>query len=881
MKSFFKWAILSSTMLICYQIDMSAQLFIDVNYDADELVDVLVGAGLEVSNADMNCPDNARAYYQVLDGDTSLVFDEGVLLTSGQAALANGPNDNGGDGIGNNGTSNDPDLNALVTGFTTNDVCALTFDFVPAGDTLTFQYVFGSEEYQEWVCSSFNDVFGFFIQGNEYPSYTNIALIPGSTTAVAINTINGGGTGGGAQGCIFTNTDYYVDNGDGFNAASGDQIQYDGLTVKLTAAVSVTPCEQYSFKLAIADGGDTALDSGVFLEAGSFSTNAITVEAETSQPDLTTNAIEGCVDGVITFLLENAVTDTTVVYYDIYGSAENGVDFTAIPDSTIILPNDTAAVILIESIDDGIQEGAEFLVIRLRNEGCQDLPLDSVEIFIVDNIVVEAEGTPLVGCKGQEFYLSATGALDFEWTPPLYIDDPLSATPIVTPEESLTYLVTGTVGNCSDTDSVTISVNDDFNPFVTPELDICSGGSVQLFAEGGAFYNWCYFDENEDIQCGDVPNLDNSNIDMPVISGITDTTQLAVVIIDLTGCRDTLLTTINVAPDQFLTAAADAGEVCRGNSTNFLAEGANTYEWSPAEGLSCTDCPNPIATPDQTTVYTVTGTIGVDCVNTQNLTVNVTEFTLDAGADIQDCLLFDGLIGRPEQAGWSYEWTPTDGLSDPSIAQPNLFLEVQNPSIPLTQTYTLTVTDDIGCQAADEIDVFIAANPTIIATATDTIIEGGIAQLSASGAGENGTYQWYGDDINTPNAENTSARPTNTVTYTVEGTNEFGCSEVAEVTIIVVEPPKFIVPSAFSPNGDGINDILRPLTYDIQELVSYRIFDRWGQVMYENPGDITEGWDGTHNGEALPMGVYVYYMEYIPRGTDEVFIHKGNVTIIR
>ena len=146
----------------------------------------------------------------------------------------------------------------------------MTITFIPSGNSLEFSYVFASEEYNEYVCSQFNDVFGFFVNGGEY-SNENIALIPGTDPPipVSINNVNNGtvGSNGEAGNCSdlqLANSAFYVDNADGTN------IEYDGYTTTLTAVIAVVPGTEYTIKLAIADAGDGALDSGVFLEGESF-----------------------------------------------------------------------------------------------------------------------------------------------------------------------------------------------------------------------------------------------------------------------------------------------------------------------------------------------------------------------------------------------------------------------------------------------------------------------------------------------------------------------------------------------------------------------------------------------------------------------------------
>jgi hypothetical protein len=250
---------------------------------------VLLGGGVTVSNITYNGVNGNLVDAKVgqfTDPSSSIGLSNGMILATGNANVATGPNNNVGAGnsagIANSGQ--DPNLTAITTN-TLFDQCIVEFDFVPLGDTLSFNYVFASEEYPEYVCSEYNDVFGFFLTGNNPSGGTynafNLARVPtpgvpGSftNTPVAINTINSGSVGanGTASNCSAVDPSwaayniYYVSN-------TTNNYQYDGRTVSLPVFALVNCGETYHIKMAIADVGDGAFDSGVFLEAGSFATN--------------------------------------------------------------------------------------------------------------------------------------------------------------------------------------------------------------------------------------------------------------------------------------------------------------------------------------------------------------------------------------------------------------------------------------------------------------------------------------------------------------------------------------------------------------------------------------------------------------------------------
>jgi hypothetical protein len=231
---------------------------------------VLVGRGVTITNVQYT--GAARASGLFCDGTAAVGLDTGILLTTGDTSLIGPPNNAEAAGV-TNGVPGDADLNGLIPGFETFDASVLEFDFIPVGPTVTFQYVFASEEYNEFVDSLFNDVFGFFVNG------VNYALLPDSVTPVSINNVNNGYSSGVSTGpCV--NCQYFVDNTGGGTR----EIQYDGLTTVLTFTAPVVPGTINKLKIAIADAGDDILDSAVFIQANSLSseltvTNFVTRDA--------------------------------------------------------------------------------------------------------------------------------------------------------------------------------------------------------------------------------------------------------------------------------------------------------------------------------------------------------------------------------------------------------------------------------------------------------------------------------------------------------------------------------------------------------------------------------------------------------------------------
>lgn len=241
------------------------QITVNTNLNDNALIQTLGGQGVTITNVNINGANNS--YGQFMNGG-NLGIQQGVVLTSGSIQNAVGPNTLTGQGT-DLATGGNALLDGLVGGGT-EDACVVTFNIVPEGTTISFNYAFGSEEYHEFVNSSFNDVFGFFISGPGINGNQNIALLPGTGTPVAINTVNNGNT----NTCVSNGTGnpsnpaFFVDN------CMGASVEYDGFTVPLTAtATNLIPCQSYTLTLAIADVSDGILDSGVFISQGTFSSD--------------------------------------------------------------------------------------------------------------------------------------------------------------------------------------------------------------------------------------------------------------------------------------------------------------------------------------------------------------------------------------------------------------------------------------------------------------------------------------------------------------------------------------------------------------------------------------------------------------------------------
>lgn len=260
----------------------------------------LAGEGVILSNGSFTYGANTTTTSSISSNPQIGVFNRGnvtfpissgiVMTTSNLSSISqssNYPSANASVDVTNNTVTPDAKLATIISA-NLHDRAALDFDFVAFSDTMAFNYVFASEEYPDFVCSDYNDVFGFFIEGYNPVTHANsswnIALLPNGITPVTINTVNGGQYGSSyspTSTTVLTNSQYYHQN-------SSSPPAFNGYTVKLAASANVVPCQVYHMHLAIADVTDGVYDSGVFLEEGSFYSPSVELEREYS----TANQVE-------------------------------------------------------------------------------------------------------------------------------------------------------------------------------------------------------------------------------------------------------------------------------------------------------------------------------------------------------------------------------------------------------------------------------------------------------------------------------------------------------------------------------------------------------------------------------------------------------------
>lgn len=477
---------------------LQAQLTTQGGFTAQDLVeDVLLGGGVQVLNVTFQGSNGAIGTFN--GASSNIGLSEGVVMTTGSIFTPNGPqgpNNSTQNGF-DNGTGGYGLLNGLV-GTNTFNATVIRFDFIPQGDTVAFRYVFGSEEYKEYVGTEFNDVFGFFISGPDPSGGTynnkNIAIIPNTTTPVAINNVN-----------HLSNTAYYVDNE---SPIPGTTVQYDGFTTVLKAIAPVVPCSTYTIILAIADVADGIYDSGVFLEAKSFSSDGVEVSHTITGSPTNDTLYESCGQAEVTFTWTGDNTNDRTILFNILGTATNGVDYAPIPGSIVIPAGQSSASFIITPTDDGIFEPTESIIIQIIDTDiCPNVQLPGDTIFLknVEPLIVTARPDTVLDCNNEivTLYASITGGAGwvvYSWDNNVGTGNYI---PVLS-RQTTTYVVTATdqCGNV-ESDSVTISVPNvpPLTLSFSPDTAICPGEEVTLtaYATGGIgdiTYSWSTGDGN-------------------------------------------------------------------------------------------------------------------------------------------------------------------------------------------------------------------------------------------------------------------------------------------------------------------------------------------------------------------------------------------------
>jgi len=652
---------------------------------------VLLGNGVTVSNITFNgAPISIGSFTAA---GTNLGLTSGIVMTTGTVLNTNdgphGPNNQAGAGMDNNAPGYGP-LNGIA-GANTFNAAVLQFDFVPFSDSVKFNYIFASEEWLEYVNTGFNDAFAFFISGPGIAGQQNMALLPSGQT-VEIDNVHTSGTNVNGANFGPVNPAFYVNNN------NGATIQYDGFTSVLTAESAVQCGETYHLIIAIADAGDAAWDSGIFLEANSLESNGAVTLAHTISQDLFNNPsviAEDCVTATVTLNRgSNNIALPLTLPINLSGSAIELVDYTDIPASITFPAGVSQVQFTFNAFQDGLAEGQENIIFSFPVvDPCGNTNNLILEIFINDIAPVEVEIlAEVIVCPGEEIELVANAAGGGEPYTYLWSTGETTQSIFVTPTTTQTYSVTVT-DNClnesaSDMDEIVVPV---YPPLVISETaditEICPYIPALLESNitgGLAPYSYQWSSNFE-------PNIgtDSSVNVLP-----STTTTYTVNVTDFCGLTATADIVYTITSPPLTLTMSPPVEICSGDSIQISVAsqggfGQHFYQWWHSGETT----PTVWVKPNQTTTYTVS--VSDEC---QTFTVEgstqVIVIAPTADFTITSQTIFNNLpiqFQNLSQDATTYQWYFGDGNQSTVVHPQNTY------SDPGLYYITLIAFDDKGC----------------------------------------------------------------------------------------------------------------------------------------------------------------------------------------
>jgi hypothetical protein len=400
------------------------------------------------------------------------------------------------------------------------------------------------------------------------------------------------------------------------------------------------------------------------------------------------------------------------------------------------------------------------------NQGCVENLSIPVTVNPLPNIQVNPEITTI--CEGQSVQLSASGAESYVWSPNNYLSNLTGSVTTASPTSSFTYTVMGTTtSGCSS--SATISIN--VNPLPSIQISpinptICSGDFVTFTATGAESYNWDPIIGLSSTTGASVIGTPSTNI----IYTVTGTS--------LNGCTNSASTQVEVIPVPSFEITPVLPVICQGNQVTLTANGSFTYDWSPSIGLSNITGSSVVASPTSTTLYTVQGTNSSGCSSSQTINVSVIPLTTITVTPSNPTICYGEEIMLTASGAELYSWTPSAGLS--SVDNPNV---IANPTS--TTSYLISGQNSLGCEMSGNVTVTVNPLPVVtIESSNNYLCAGQQAILTASGSMN---FVWSPVTTLTNIINQTAtATPTMTTTYSVTGIDANGCSNNAQINLIVV-----------------------------------------------------------------------------------------------
>jgi len=354
------------------------------------------------------------------------------------------------------------------------------------------------------------------------------------------------------------------------------------------------------------------------------------------------------------------------------------------------------------------------------------------------------------------------------------------------------------------------------------------------------------------------------------------TYPVKLIVTNTKGCTDTITKDVTVNPLPVIGAGADT-IICLKDFAQLQGTGGVSYKWEPSGTLSCADCPDPKAYPVRKTEYLVIGTDANGCSDTDRVVIDIQLKTTSAVAQGGEICDEESIVLKASGAQ-TYVWSPASDVDNASSAQP-----VASPH--KTTNFMVVATEGSCIPDTNYVKVIVHPKPTVRATGSATIIAGKSTPIDASGDLIK-RFAWSpSESLTCSDCPSPFASPTKTTTYTIVGYTDFECADSAKVTVTVLcDESQLFIPNTFTPNGDGMNDIFYPRGTGLDKVITFRVYNRWGEIVFDRGefklNDKQSGWDGTYNGQALPPDVFVYLVEARCDNGDILKL-KGDITLVR
>ena len=600
---------------------------------------ILVGQGVTVSN--VNFVGNAMQIGSFDGSSSNIGFNSGVVLGSTDVNELVGVASTDVEGTTN--VSGQPvnsvtaDLLTVAQSVTSNswasqisetyDLALLEFDFVPESDVVSFNFIFGSDEYTEYINSIFNDVFGFFVSGPGitgpfsspagFPNGSeNLALVPGTNQPITISTIYPPGTGSGIAAGL--NPQYYIDNTGGTTNA------LNGFTTPIPITFNVQCGETYHFKFAVSDCEDNFLGTVVFLQEGSFTSPPLSLSTSAGASG---NIIEGCGQTEVYFNRSLCQSSDSLIFdLTFSGLATYGVDYLSSETGQIIIPaGEDSVVVVINTMFDGLTEGIESIMMNIDyidNYGVPQHVESTIFINDLQPLSIDDHDT-IVRCIGVPTVITAighggSGVYEYDWF--LSNSDSTQDVVLITQNGTYNYPVTITdecIGTYTDTVTVIMQQTLAIDTMTTQNASACVNdgivGGVGSGITGMPHYHW------------EGPNTNGPNqINASVMQNLGAGWYVFTITDNVCSVTDSVLLNSNPGPVAQFTPSATSG--CDPLSIDFTntSQNATQYKWDFGNGNTANV--NDLSTQNQT--YSSDATIqliAIDgpCSDTTSISITV------------------------------------------------------------------------------------------------------------------------------------------------------------------------------------------------------------------------------------------------------------------